>query len=102
MEYCGGSDFIGNDGDYMGICPERKPSANLKKQDLPVVPAGHLQRYADEYPVYDPDSSVPAGADGADLDGDHGVLYPDSAYGAGLFSLCRFRYLYGKFTGEEN
>lgn len=58
VEYSGGIYFACYAWHYMGLCPQRESSSNIKKQDISMVPAGYIQRDIDEYSVNNYDLSV--------------------------------------------
>lgn len=93
MEHSSGNNIIGYPGNYMGVCQERQPSAKSEKQDIPGVPDRYFCGHAEQYPVYFYAVRLYSGACLGYMGNHHHILYTDTSYGAGVLSLCGFRFV---------
>ena len=93
MEHSSGDNIIGYPGNHMGVFQEGQPSAKPEKQDVPGVPDRYLRSHAEQHPLHLYAVRLYPGACLGYLDRHHHLLYTDSSHGAGILSLCGFRYI---------
>lgn len=93
VEYSTRGHFAGHIGNYMGVFQKRELSPDSEEQDISMVFASHLRGYAYQYPFYNYDLLLSGISFVDHMDGDPDLFCNDTAYGAGIFSLCGFYYL---------